>query len=105
VALDDERAGPNIDPVSTFPFEDRPEARDALVDRDATGASDGLALFARLEGLMGEERALLSIPRHERTREHADRLRVVSEELDRIWDRLRARAVRLGLARDSSGPR
>jgi hypothetical protein len=51
-------------------------------------------LFARIEGLKGEEDALLRIPVAERTGEHHDRLRVIGEELDRIWESLRERAHR-----------
>ena len=58
-----------------------------------------LGLFARIEGLIGEEKALLEIPARERSRQHRDRLRDVSAELDRIWDALRARATRLQTSR------
>jgi hypothetical protein len=53
------------------------------------------SLFARIEGLVGEEDALLLIPARERTGEQDDRLRVVGDELDRIWEKLRERAKRL----------
>jgi len=53
---------------------------------------DEIALFARIEGLIGEEAALLAIPARERTEEEAGRLRHITDELDRIWDRLRRRA-------------
>jgi hypothetical protein len=53
-----------------------------------------LDLFARIEGLQGEEDALLRIPASDRTGEQRDRLRVVGEELDRIWALLRERAQR-----------
>jgi hypothetical protein len=53
-----------------------------------------LGLFARLEGLLGEEEALLLIPAHERKEHERDRLRAVTEELDRVWARLRDRADR-----------
>ena len=55
-----------------------------------------LDLFARIEGLVGEEKALLEIPARERSQEQKDRLRDVGAELDRISDALRARAARLG---------
>jgi citrate lyase alpha subunit len=51
-------------------------------------------LFARIEGLIGEERALLDIPAAERRPEHVERLREVAHELDRIWEMLRERAER-----------
>jgi hypothetical protein len=53
------------------------------------------SLFARIEGLVGEEDALLIIPARERTGEQRDRLRVIGDELDRIWEKLRDRARRL----------
>jgi hypothetical protein len=65
-------------------------------------ASDELRLFARIEGLCGEEEALLSIPAGERTREQASRLRAIAEELDRAWSKLRERAERLGRGDDAA---
>jgi hypothetical protein len=53
-------------------------------------------LFARIEGLVGEEHALLRVPEHERTHEQHERLRSIGRELDRAWERLRERALRLG---------
>jgi hypothetical protein len=52
--------------------------------------------FARVERLIGEEKALLEIPAAERTAEQHDRLRTIGQELDRLWDRLRERADRIG---------
>jgi hypothetical protein len=54
-----------------------------------------LGLFARIEGLVGEERALLEIPVRERSQRQKDRLRELGEELDRILETLRTRAERL----------
>jgi hypothetical protein len=86
--------------VSTpFAFTD-PESRSELEPRDVTGVPDELGTFAHVEGLLGEEQALLAIPAHQRTPEHHERLRIVSEELDRIWEHLRGRARKLGIARD-----
>jgi uncharacterized protein DUF2630 len=51
-------------------------------------------LFARIEGLVGEEEALLRIPAHERSDQHHERLRSIGAELDRVWDKLRERAAR-----------
>jgi hypothetical protein len=86
--------------VSTpFAFTD-PESRSELEPRDVTGISDELGTFSRVEGLLGEEQALLAIPAEQRTPEHHERLRVVTEELDRTWEHLRRRAHRLGIARD-----
>jgi Protein of unknown function (DUF2630) len=53
-----------------------------------------LGLFARIEGLVGEEQALLEIPARKRSEEQKDRLRDVTTELDRIAGVLRARAAR-----------
>jgi hypothetical protein len=64
-------------------------------DRAAPPAD--LSLFARIEGLVGEERALLELPVRERSQAQKDRLRDVGEELDRIWQTLRARAERVGV--------
>lgn len=51
-----------------------------------------ISLFARIEGLIGEEGALLAIPTRERTEEEDARLRRISDELDRIWESVRRRA-------------
>jgi hypothetical protein len=72
-----------IDPVP------QPRGPDDLAPRSAE-----LDLFARVEGLAGEEDALLRIPTRERTAEQRDRLRVIGEELDRIWQTLAERARR-----------
>jgi hypothetical protein len=55
-----------------------------------------LDLYARLEGLVDEEAALLKIPAAERSREQHDRLHALGTELDRLWEKLRERAERLG---------
>jgi hypothetical protein len=55
-----------------------------------------LKLFARIEGLVGEEVALLTIPAHERSQHQHDRLRAITAELDRVWEKLRERAERHG---------
>ena len=68
---------------------------------DFSPVSDDLRLFARIEGLCGEEEVLLSIPAGERTPEQASRLRAIAEELDRAWSRLRERAERLGRGDDA----
>ena len=51
-----------------------------------------LKLFARIEGLVGEEAALLAVPLEERRREEHERLRAISAELDRIFETLRERS-------------
>ncbi|MEA2445898.1 MAG: hypothetical protein QOJ12_3190 [Thermoleophilales bacterium] len=53
------------------------------------------SLFAHIEGLVGEEDALLAIPPHERSDGHHARLREIAAELDRIFETLRERAARL----------
>jgi hypothetical protein len=63
---------------------------------DADFPEEGL--YARIEGLAGEEDALLQIPAHERTEEHHARLGSIARELDRVWERLRERAERPGQA-------
>jgi hypothetical protein len=55
-----------------------------------------LRLYARVEDLAGEEAALLRIPMAERTAQHHERLRAITEELDRVFEHLRERAERLG---------
>jgi hypothetical protein len=49
-------------------------------------------LFARIEGLIGQEIALLDIPARERTDAEHARLHEIGVELDRIFERLRQRA-------------
>ena len=56
-----------------------------------------LELFARIEGLVGEEAALLAVQREHRRQKQHERLRAISDELDRIWASLGGRAERLGL--------
>ena len=68
------------------------------------GDDADLSLFARIERLIGEEEALLLIPARDRTPHEHDRLREISDELDRIWERLRERARRVR-GRDASFPR
>jgi hypothetical protein len=69
--------------------------------KDLSPIPPELELFARIEGLVGEEAALLAIPRQERKREQRDRLREISAELDRIWEKLQARATHLRAKHDS----
>jgi hypothetical protein len=51
-------------------------------------------LLARIEGLVGQEDALLRIPAHERTDQDHERLRSIGAELDRVFEKLRGRAGR-----------
>jgi hypothetical protein len=64
--------------------------------KDLSQVPPELRLFAQIEGLAGEEAALLAVAPEERTREQQDRLRAICTELDRVWGRLRERASRLG---------
>jgi hypothetical protein len=72
------------------PFEPPGVARDL-----GPGLTDDARVFARIEDLMGEEDALLRIPARERTAHDRERLRLIGEELDRAFERLRERAERL----------
>jgi hypothetical protein len=74
------------------------------VVKDLSPIPSELELFARIEGLVGEEAALLAIPRQERNREQRDRLREISAELDRIWEKLQERASHLRAKHDSPNP-
>jgi len=69
--------------------------------KDLSPIPPELELFARIEGLVGEEAALLAIPRQERKREQRDRLREISAELDRIWEKLEERATLLRAKHES----
>jgi hypothetical protein len=77
--------------MSAFPGSELPRDPDDLAPRQPE-----LGLFARIEGLVGEEAALLRIPHHQRDREQRERLRAIADELDRIWDKLRSRAEAAG---------
>lgn len=55
-----------------------------------------LELFAHIEGLCGEEAALLATPAGEREQHEHDRLRAITAELDRVWEKLRERSERHG---------
>jgi hypothetical protein len=54
-----------------------------------------LAVLAHVEGLVGQEDALLRIPARDRSQQQHDRLRAIGDELDRIFQTLRDRAERL----------
>ena len=51
-----------------------------------------LAAYEHIEGLCGEEEALLQIPADERASQHHQRLKELEQELDRAFERLRNRA-------------
>jgi hypothetical protein len=59
--------------------------------------------FARIEGLVGEELALLGVSEQDRTPEQHARLRTIRDELDRIFELLRERAERLSGRRQEPG--
>lgn len=69
--------------------------------RDLSQIPPGVELFAHIEGLVGEEQALLAVPHGERKQEQHERLRLIAEELDRIWETLRQRTERHGGAHGS----
>ena len=71
----------------------------AVPPEDVTDLSpipNELETFARIEGLVGEEAALLEVPAERRKQAEHERLHAVSGELDQIWERLRERAEHLG---------
>jgi hypothetical protein len=63
------------------------EGRDPPIPHDVEA-------YAHIEGLVGEEAALLETPQEKRSQEQHERLRAIREELDRVWERLRERAER-----------
>ena len=67
--------------------------RNVQLPDDKAEVPADLGLFARVEGLVGEERALLQIPLRERSQQQKDRLRDVGRELDRIREALRTRSA------------
>ena len=77
--------------MAVFPGSEQPRGPE-----DVAPVPEALETFARVEGLVGEERALLAIPHGERTAQQHERLRAIGEELDRIFEALRRRAQRLG---------
>jgi hypothetical protein len=72
--------------------------------KDLSPIPPELSLFARIEGLVGEEAAILAVPLHERSREQRERLHAVSAELGRIWETLRERTERIAHGHESSRP-
>jgi predicted nuclease with TOPRIM domain len=53
-----------------------------------------LEVYARVEGLVGEEEELLEQAEDGRKEEHRQRLHAIAQELDRVWETLRRRADR-----------
>jgi hypothetical protein len=62
--------------------------------KDLGHVPPGVHFFAHIEGLTGEEDALLKVPPHERTPAQHERLRAITHELDRLHEHLAARAQR-----------
>lgn len=93
-------------PNARIVFEVHPELTPAelreLRENDLTPVPPELELYARVEDLVGEEARLLKETRAGRSQERRERLRAISEELDRIWETLRQRAEHLG--RDHASP-
>jgi 23S rRNA C2498 (ribose-2'-O)-methylase RlmM len=76
--------------MTAFPGREPPRTKEDLAPNPPE-----LAPFAHVEGLCGEEEALLKIPAKKRSREHESRLHEIGTELDRVWERLRERVERL----------
>jgi hypothetical protein len=76
------------------------EGQHRVSDPAAPPPEEGL--FARIEGLVGEEAAMLRIPAEERTRRQHERLRSIADELDRAFETLRDRARRLADGSDGT---
>jgi hypothetical protein len=72
----------------------RPPGSEEFLERcpeDLAPLPEDLKVFSRIEGLLGQEQALLAIPTRERTREEQGLLDAVGAELDRVAERLRMR--------------
>jgi hypothetical protein len=80
--------------VTGYPGFDDPHAREQIAPEREPAAPD-LGLFARIEGMLREEQALLRIPARERSPYQHGRLRQIAAELDGVFERLRRRAERL----------
>jgi hypothetical protein len=76
--------------MSAFPGWELPRTRDEI-----NPPLPEKELYARIEGLIGQEIALLDIPAEQRTHAEHDRLHAIGAELDRIHERLRERAESL----------
>jgi hypothetical protein len=74
------------------------EGQHRVSDPAAPSPEEGL--FARIEGLVGEEAAMLRIPAEERSHRQRGRLRSLADELDRAFESLRDRARRLADGRN-----
>ena len=69
---------------------------------DRAPLPEGIRLFSAVERLVGEEYALLAIPAHQRTDAQRSRLSEITEQLDRLWEKLRERADSRGLKPDAA---
>ena len=65
-------------------------------DLDLSSIPRDVEVYARIEGLVGEESELLGQAGEGRKDEHRDRLHAIRKELDRAWETLRRRAERRG---------
>lgn len=72
-----------------------PGAEPPLADAKAAPEPSDVTYFSRIEDLVGEEAALLTVPPDERSQGQRDRLHAIAADLDGIFDTLRARARRL----------
>jgi hypothetical protein len=70
---------------------DDAEAREEIADERVPGQPE-LGAYEHLEGLVGEEEALLKIPAEERSEHQHHRLRELGEELDRVFEKLHVRS-------------
>jgi hypothetical protein len=76
--------------MNVFPGWEQPHTNEELASEP-----EELGVFARIEGLIGQEAALLEIPARERTAEQRERLATITHELDDVWEKLRERAEHL----------
>jgi hypothetical protein len=81
--------------TTAFPGADDPHAREQIAPERVPDSPD-MKLFAHIEGLVGEEEALLEIPAKQRSRQQEHRLREIGAALDPLFEKLRERAQRLG---------
>jgi hypothetical protein len=72
-----------------------PGAEPPLAEVNAAPEPSDVTYFSRVEGLVGEEAALLAVAPDDRTQTQRDRLHAIAADLDRIFDTLRERARRL----------
>jgi hypothetical protein len=75
----------------TLPMAQPSDSESAL--QHAPELPEAMRVFAHIEDLIGQERAVLHVPDRERTSEQRDRLRAIGAELDRVFERLRERAA------------